>query len=138
MKAQVLADFLVECTWSDDELKEVPIELPTRPPDMESTWILHMDGTSNSEGSGVGLILANSKGVIAEYTLRFLFKVINNQPEYKTLLARLKLVKGLKVQRVRVFTDSQLIAGQVTGMYKSRDLVMAKYLDKVQILASML
>lgn len=48
IKVQVLANFFVKCIWSDDKLKEALAYLSTKQPDLEITWILHMDGTSNS------------------------------------------------------------------------------------------
>ena len=87
MKAQVLADFLVECT-TDEYLPEEGRKLhPTEAKSSaeaehsfdsaeaeskaipENTWTLHMDGASNEQGSGAGLILKSPEGVVAEYTL---------------------------------------------------------------------
>lgn len=48
IKAQVSVDFLIECTWSDNEPEEMLAELLARPPEVESTWILHVNGASNS------------------------------------------------------------------------------------------
>lgn len=58
--------------------------------------------------------------------------MINNQSEYQTLLAILKLTKELGVQCLWVFTNLQFVAGQVIGEYEVRDSIMSKYLDKVQ------
>lgn len=72
------------------------------------TWILHVDSALNSQGSGAGLILANFEGVVAKYTLYFLFKVTNNQSKYEALLAELKLAKE---HHLRIFIELQLIVG---------------------------
>lgn len=101
-KVQVLADFLIKCTWSEDKADEEPIELF----DPETTWILYMDGASNFQESGVGLILTNSKGVVIEYALHFSFRAINNQAEYDALLAGLKIAKEFGVKSLRIFIDS--------------------------------
>lgn len=78
MKAQVLVDFLVECTWLVDELEEVLVEPHTKPSDVGLTCIFHVDGVFNSQGSRMGLIPMNSERVVIGYALCFLFKVINN------------------------------------------------------------
>lgn len=52
------------------------------------------------------LILIKLKVVVVEYEFRFSFKVTNNQTEYKTLLAGLKLAQELGMKKLRVFTDS--------------------------------
>ena len=95
--------------------------------DPGSTWVLHIDGASNAQGSGVGFLLTNSEGVVTEYALRFNFKASNNQAEYEALLAGLRVVKELGIDSLRVFSDSQLIVGQVKGEFKARDPTMAKY-----------
>lgn len=64
-----------------------------------------MDGALNSQRSGAGLILTNSKGVVTKNTLYFLFNVTKNQSKYKALLAELKLAKELGVQCLRIFTN---------------------------------
>lgn len=57
-----------------------------------------MIGTSNFQGSGVGLILTNLKGVVTEYALQFFFKASNNQAKYKVLLAGLKIAKEHEIK----------------------------------------
>ena len=73
--------------------------------------MLHNDRAYNAQGSGAGLILTNSEGVITEYVLRFNFKASNNQAEYEAFLVGLKIVKEPNIDSLKVFTDSQLIAG---------------------------
>ncbi|XP_073112382.1 uncharacterized protein [Elaeis guineensis] len=137
MKTQVLADFIAECTIADNKLEDATTkEAATLEPDLRSTWVLHIDGASNAQGSGAGLILTNSKGVITEYALRFDFKASNNQAEYEALLAGLKITKELEIDSLKVFTDSQLIVGQVKGEFKARDPIMTIYLQKVKDLVT--
>ena len=81
---------------------------------------LHVDGASNAQGCGVGLILTNIDEVVIEYVLRFDFKASNNQIEYEALIVRSKIVKDLDVKCLRVFTDLQLIARQSREEYKVR------------------
>ena len=107
--------FIVEYTIPDnnpeDESKNKikPVETPE--PDVISVWVLHIDGASNTQDSGVDHILTNFEGMVIEYALRFNFKDSNNQTEYEALLAGLKIAKELDIDSLKVFTDSQLIAG---------------------------
>ena len=55
------------------------------------------------------------------------FEVTNNQAEYEALITGLRVVKELGIDSLRVFSDSQLIVGQVRGEFKVRDPTMAKY-----------
>jgi len=48
--------------------------------------VIFVDGASNLQGSGVGVILEGPNGVLIEQALRFSFKASNNQVEYETLM----------------------------------------------------
>ncbi|XP_073103852.1 uncharacterized protein [Elaeis guineensis] len=137
MKTQVLADFIAECTIADNKSKDATTkEAATLVPDLRSTWVLHIDGALNAQGSGAGLILTNSERVVTEYVLRFDFKASNNQAEYEALLVSLKIAKELEIDSLKVFIDSQLIVGQVKGEFEARDPIMAIYLQKVKDLVT--
>ncbi|KAK2416882.1 protein NYNRIN [Trifolium repens] len=74
IKSQILADFLLELTTPAEENSEQP-------------WTLSVDGASNIRGSGAGVELEGTNGVLIEQSLRFAFKANNNQAEYEALLA---------------------------------------------------
>lgn len=78
MKLQTLADFLVKCSWLDNEPGKTSVKHPDIQACPTTTWILHEDGASNSLGSEVGLILTNLERVAAEYALQFSFEATNN------------------------------------------------------------
>lgn len=73
-----------------------------------------------------------------EYTLQFLFEVTNNKAKYEALLADQKLAKQLGIDHLKVLTNFQLIANQVTGKYEAQDSTMTKYLVKVWALTTTL
>ena len=109
MKAQVLADFIVECTQETSTRTTEPPEESSSIAKVESArkvnfdetfpiWTLQVDGASNSNGCGAGLILIDLKGQHLDYALRFLFSASNNQAEYEALLAGLKLAIELDVR----------------------------------------
>ncbi len=102
------------------------------------TWTLHVDGSSNSGGSGAGLILTSPEGVVAEQALRLEFPASNNMAEYEALVAGLKLAKELGVEDLKAFSDSQLVVNQIVGDFEARDPTMQKYLQKVRNLTSTL
>ncbi|XP_073112181.1 uncharacterized protein [Elaeis guineensis] len=60
----------------------------------------------------------------------------NNQAEYEALVAGLKLALELGIDRLKVFSDSQLIVGQTKGEFETRDPTMAKYHQKVKDLVA--
>ena len=128
LKAQILADFIAECPTTDQMSEDRSSkEAATCEYNPGSTWVLHIDGASNAQGSGAGFLLTNSEGVVTKYALRFNFKASNNQAEYEVLLAGLRVVKELEIDSLRIFSDSQQIVGQVRGEFKARDPTMVKY-----------
>nr|KYP72226.1 hypothetical protein KK1_004813 [Cajanus cajan] len=86
LKAQCLADFVAELTPAATEEPQA--------------WTLHVDGSSNSKGGGAGIILEGPNQVNLEQSLKFGFKVTNNQAEYEALLAGLRLARDLGARKV--------------------------------------
>ncbi|XP_038974824.1 uncharacterized protein LOC120106050 [Phoenix dactylifera] len=103
IKAQALADFIVECTLPNDpEHPLIPMEETPRPP----------------------------------WALRLKFPASNNEAEYEALIAGLKLAKELKVEDLKVYSDSQLVVSQVLGDFEAKEPSMQNYLQKVRDLTS--
>jgi len=84
-------------------------------------WVLSIDGSSNLQGSGAGVILEGPSGLLIEQVLKFAFKKSNNQVEYEALIAGMLLAKELGARRLLVKFDSLLVTGQVTGEYHAKD-----------------
>ena len=114
-KAQELADFMIECIIPEDRLTSNKSEELN----CGSIWILHLYGASNSQKSDADLILTNAEGIVIEYALRFTFEASNNQAEYEALIVGIKIAKELGVKRLKVFIDSQFVAGQTHGEYEA-------------------
>ncbi|GAU35488.1 hypothetical protein TSUD_384430 [Trifolium subterraneum] len=113
LKAQVLADFVAEMTTSTTSEK--------------NKWTIFVDGSSNSQGSGAGIILENGDGVLIEVSLGLSFPTTNNQAEYEAFLVGLRLA-----EEIRIFTDSQLVASQVSGEYQTKEERLLEYLNLIR------
>ncbi|XP_048608335.1 uncharacterized protein LOC125584234 [Brassica napus] len=98
-KSQVLADFLIELT---PELEQDLI-LPS------VNWILHVDGSSTSKGSGAGVQLQSPTGELIRQSFSYGFAASNNEAEYESLIAGLRLAKAVKAKRISAYCDSQLV-----------------------------
>ncbi|KAM1790371.1 hypothetical protein ACFX12_034447 [Malus domestica] len=102
-KCQAVADFIVDFTYPVDivsTLKEV-VSLPLKAQKIEPTtptWSLYVDGSSNQQGCGAGLVLTTPDKVAMEYALCFKFKASNNEAEYEALLVGLRWAKHLGVK----------------------------------------
>lgn len=55
--------------------------------------------------------------------------------EYEALIPGLKLARGLKINKLRAFYDSQLVTNQFNGEYTARDERKEAYLALTQELA---
>ncbi|KAG7584012.1 Ribonuclease H-like superfamily [Arabidopsis suecica] len=124
LKSQVLADFLIELPLVSMEDKE-----------NEGPWILHVDGASSKQGSGIGIRLQSPYGEVIEQSFRLAFNASNNEAEYESLLAGLRLAIGIGITKLRTFCDSQLVANQFSGDYEAKDSRMEAYLAQVQHLS---
>ncbi|XP_048613220.1 uncharacterized protein LOC125587118 [Brassica napus] len=120
-KSQVLADFLIELT---PELEQDLI-LPSL------NWILHVDGSSTSKGSGAGVQLQSPTGELIRQSFGFGFAASNNEAEYESLIAGLRLAKAVKAKRISAYCDSQLVVSQYLGDYDVRNERMDAYLKLV-------
>ena len=92
----------------------------TTPDEVEvgSQWLLSVDGSSNQQGSGAGIVLEGPIGVLIEQALRFAFKASNNQAEHEALIAGMCTTKGrprshrsltqdtLKMPRISTYADT--------------------------------
>ncbi|GAU10124.1 hypothetical protein TSUD_420000, partial [Trifolium subterraneum] len=117
-KAQILADFVAEMTTSTTSEK--------------NKWTIFVDGSSNSQGSGAGIILENGDGVLIEVSLGLSFPTTNNQAEYEAFLAGLRLAEDMGAEEITIFTDSQLVASQVSGEYQTKEERLLEYLNLIR------
>jgi len=73
----------IELLVGSETLMRSPVLLPA--------WKLYIDGASNINDSGAGIILISPKEQVLEYDFCFEFLVTNNIAEYKVLQAGLCL-----------------------------------------------
>ncbi|XP_022158092.1 uncharacterized protein LOC111024661 [Momordica charantia] len=109
LKGQAVADFIAELTP------------PSQSTESNLSWMIYVDGSSNERECGAGILLLAPGGERFEYALRFNFRTSNNKAEYETLLAGLRVAKGLGATHIKVFSDSQLIVNQIKEEYQTKD-----------------
>ena len=120
-KAQVIADFIVEYTGREEE-EEVR---------EDHEWVLHVDDSSTRADLRVGLVLVGPHGAKILYALKFGFEASNNEAEYETLIAGLKLGRDIGARRLKALSDSMLVVQQVRGKYETKGESTMKYLEVV-------
>ncbi|KAK0575146.1 hypothetical protein LWI29_034598 [Acer saccharum] len=125
IKGQAVSDFIAEFTEPDAEVRRAMEDEQTT----KFQWKLHVDGSSNTHGSGAGIVITTPEGDTVECAMRFDFKATNNQAEYEALLAGLRVCIALGADELEVYSDSQVVVHQVLDEYQAREEHMIAYLD---------
>lgn len=120
IKAQALADFIIEFTTKEDKGKGV---VP---------WIVHTDGSPNHYVGGIGVILRSLKGDLPECVIHLQFPMTNNEAEYEAVLVGLDLTKAIVASSVIIYCDFQVIVKHTSGEYEAKREQMKKYLSMVK------
>nr|XP_023872557.1 uncharacterized protein LOC111985140 [Quercus suber] len=94
-------------------------------------WIVHVDGSSTQHVGGIGVVLQSLEGDKLKHKVCLQYQATNNEVEYEALLKGLELVKSVEAKSMLVLGDSQLIMGQVNGMYEAKEERMRKYFNRV-------
>jgi len=78
-----------------------------------------------------GIIVEDNKGIVVEISLGLSFPVTNNTAEYKAFLAGLRTAQDLGAKKVKIFTDSQLVASRVMGEFQVKEEHLQQYVQLV-------
>ena len=92
-------------------------------------WKVYVDGAMNQRGSKVGLVLITLEGATIEKSLKLGFSATNNEAEYEALMQGMAMVQKMGGKTVKMFSDSRLVVGQVTGEMEAKDVRMQEYLN---------
>ena len=114
IKAQTLADFVAEFTPSLKNAVTQPEDAPeaaelaiTTPALLARDFKrLHIDGSSNYQGSEVSLVLTTLDSLMLIHAITLSFKASNNEAKYEALLTGLQLAKNLMVKKLAIYSDS--------------------------------
>jgi len=85
--------------------------------------IIYIDGASrgNPGPAGMGMIIYGPRRKKISQISQYLGNATNNVAEYEALIIALKEAQRLKARKVRIYTDSQLLARQFLGEYRVKD-----------------
>ncbi|KAL0453782.1 UNVERIFIED_CONTAM: hypothetical protein Slati_1356300 [Sesamum latifolium] len=95
----------------------------------EKPWLLHVDGSSTTQGSGAGVVITTPQGHNMEFAIKFDFKASNNEAEYEALVLGMRIVQDAGALHLLAYSDSQLIVKQVCGKYEAKEKSMVQYLQ---------
>jgi len=99
------------------------------------TLTLYTDGGArgNPGPAAIAYAIYDSTGMVLEKGAKYIGERTNNEAEYEAVLWGLEKIRERSCGAVRVITDSELVARQTTGKYKTRDKRMQQYADRVAI-----
>jgi ribonuclease HI len=102
--------------------------------------IAHIDGGSrgNPGPAAFGVAIETPQGQPVTAFGKYIGKTTNNVAEYQGLLAALEYALNHQHSRLRVLTDSELMAHQINGRYKVRSPDLKPLFDKARGLISRL
>ncbi|XP_024046702.1 uncharacterized protein LOC112101040 [Citrus clementina] len=129
IKAQAMADFVAEFAEPEVCLDQQDADIGN---DETQVWQISVDGSSGERGSGAGIVLEGPEGEEISYAVKLEFAATNNQAEYEALIAGLELARAVKADRVKIRTDSQLVANHVSERFQPREEKMEQYLRIVR------
>ena len=121
VKGQIVADFIVEYTRSEDKGAEG-----------HRLWSIRTDGSSNQHARSADMVIQTPEGDKIECMIRLDFPTTNNEAEYEALVVGLDLAKAAGVENMIMHCNSQVITSQINGDYECRNERMKKYLEEVK------
>lgn len=115
-----MAYFIAEFTLNGPKITSIHGENSEQ---LEKTlvWRAYIDGSSNYQGVGVGIILVSLEDIKAEKWFRLGFQASNNETEYEALLAWLRMARPTGADTLKVQCDSRLVVNQVNEEFEPKD-----------------
>ncbi|MGO8816652.1 MAG: ribonuclease HI family protein [Terriglobia bacterium] len=102
--------------------------------------VAHIDGGSrgNPGPAAYGVSIETPQGQAVTAFGKFIGRTTNNVAEYRGLLAALDFALSQGYPRLRVLTDSELMARQIAGEYKVRSPDLKPLYDQARVMISRL
>jgi ribonuclease HI len=84
--------------------------------------LINVDGASqgNPGEASIGIVITDGEANIIEEISRPIGRTTNNVAEYRALIEAVRAVLPYMPERSIFFTDSQLLANQINGLYRVR------------------
>jgi ribonuclease HI len=84
------------------------------------TLVVHVDGGArgNPGPAAIGVVVSAPDGAVLDEHAERIGVATNNVAEYRALLAGLQRAAALGAREVQIVNDSELVARQLTGVYK--------------------
>ncbi|XP_022142783.1 uncharacterized protein LOC111012821 [Momordica charantia] len=131
VKGQAIADFIADLTPGlIPQSEDIPLGTHDGHSADPELWTIYVDGSSNGQGCGAGVVLLSPSKECMEVALRFGFKTSNKEAEYEALIAGLQVARGQGAKHLLVHSDSMY--NQVSGEYQVKGERLSAYKKQVQ------
>ncbi len=96
-------------------------------------YTIYTDGAckGNPGPAGIAYTIQDDRGETLIWRAEYIGKATNNIAEYRALIGALHEAAEMGCGNVMVYTDSQLMAMQVTGGYQTRNAILKELRDEV-------
>ena len=131
IKSQAIANLLAQ--FPEDDALSLNYEVPGEVGVVAFTeisdaiWTLRFDGSSTVFVGGAGVVLTKEGGDTLFMSFKLDFSCFNNAAEYKAYLIGLALACELRINRLKVRRDSNLVVSQAKGDFVLREPFLALY-----------
>lgn len=91
--------------------------------EFQNRAVIYTDGGSrgNPGPGALGVVIADELGKTLKEYSHYLGEVTNNQAEYEAVIFALQKAKQLRIKKIELRIDSELIGRQLLGEYKIKD-----------------
>jgi ribonuclease HI len=96
-----------------------------------SKLVLHVDGGArgNPGPAAIGVVISQADGEVVDEIAERIGVATNNVAEYRAVLRGLEQARALGAREVELVNDSELVARQLTGVYKVKHPAMKPLYD---------
>jgi len=101
IKGQVLTDFFLEFCNVPESQDQAQV----------LTWVINVDGSSQGQRSGAGVVLLSPEGQRFQYAVKLDFATTNNEVEYEAVVVGLAITRELGAHNIEIRSDSQVVVG---------------------------
>jgi ribonuclease HI len=94
-------------------------------------WKLYFDGASFREGAGVCVVLISLENEVITLYYKLEFEKTNNIAKYEALFLGFKVAQEMKIRRLKVHGDFEIIVQQVRDVYQKNNIRLKDYIKEV-------
>lgn len=103
---------------------------------LESAKIFTDGGSRGNPGhSAAAFVICKQDDTVVEKSGQYIGMATNNQAEYYGFIRGLERARDLGIDKIQLFSDSQLVVNQMTGLYKVKNQELAPLHQQAKALA---